>query len=81
MAGGSIPAIGSAFYRADVEKQRTKGLAPRLTLWRVNLTQSLRNWAGLQGIGKKPRTQKYHHEIIKLILDRWLGPLEHFLFR
>ena len=39
----------------------------------MNLTQSLQNWAGLQGIGKKPRTQKYHREIVALIRDRWPG--------
>ncbi len=48
-------------------------LAPRFTLSRVQLTQALQNWAGLQGIGKKPRTKKYHAEIVKLILDRWPG--------
>jgi len=37
----------------------------------VKLSQSLQNWAGLQGVGKKPRTQKYHREILALILDRW----------
>jgi integrase len=39
----------------------------------VQLTQALNNWAGLQGIGKKPRTKKYHQEIVKLIRDRWPG--------
>lgn len=39
----------------------------------MNLTQSLQNWAGLQGIGKKPRTKKYHSEIVALILARWPG--------
>jgi len=39
----------------------------------VNLTQSLQNWARLQGIGKKPTTKKYHAEIVKLILDHWPG--------
>lgn len=37
----------------------------------MKLSRSLDNWAALQGIGKKPRTQKYHREIIALILDRW----------
>jgi len=39
----------------------------------MNLTQSLQNWAGLQGIGKKPRTQKYHREILGIIFSRWPG--------
>lgn len=39
----------------------------------MNLKHSLDNWAGLQGVGKKPRTQNYHREIIALILDRWPG--------
>jgi integrase len=39
----------------------------------VQLTQALQNWAGLQGIGKKPRTQKYHREIVALILRDWPG--------
>lgn len=47
--------------------------APGNKITGVNLTQSLHNWAGLQGIGKKPRTKKYHTEIVKLILDHWPG--------
>jgi integrase len=51
-------------------------LAPALTLWRVKLTQALQNWAGLQGVGKKPRTQKYHREILALIIRDWPGASE-----
>jgi integrase len=51
-------------YELSVRQGRVHCLA-------VKLNQSLQNWAGLQGVGKKPRTQKYHREIIALILDRW----------
>jgi hypothetical protein len=47
--------------------------APGNNISGVNLSQSLHNWAGLQGIGKKPRTKKYHTEIVKLITDYWPG--------
>lgn len=37
----------------------------------MNLSKALLNWSALQGIGKKPRTQKYHAEIVHLILHKW----------
>jgi len=39
----------------------------------VKLNELLKNWAELKGIGKKPRTQKYHGEIVSLILRDWPG--------
>jgi integrase len=61
---GSNPIIGSIRY-----KRRRIGYLCR----NVNLTQSLQNWAAVQGIGKKSRTKKYHSEIVATILRDWPG--------
>lgn len=37
----------------------------------MNLIESLDQWAALQGIGKKPRTQDYYRETVATIRRRW----------
>lgn len=37
----------------------------------MNLTDSVSQWAALQGIGKKPRTRDYHQEVIGYLLAHW----------
>ena len=47
-------------------------LAP-VAMQETTIAGALKDWAALQGIGKKQSTRDYHQEIVALILEHWPG--------